>query len=263
MLKTFFSIFPFLKVNMTSILDYTFGAILAITAIILGFKYFKYSFKVLFIAVGILIVLTLSYIFNLPFIRIILGAIGFVYAIILLISLDKSARDNFVHQHKKDIKKTISKSENDYTESLIAKLSKAVFDLSASKTGALITIQMENDLTPYLKTSGVRVDAPVSAELLETIFVNKTPLHDGAVIIHGNYIVAASVFYQPTQQPLTGKYGSRHRAAIGISEVCDAVTIVVSEETGKVSFAIQGELIPVPVANFSEKLRNIFQKNNI
>ena len=98
----------------------------------------------------------------------------------------------------------------------------------------------------------------LTSELLETIFVNKTPLHDGAVIIRGNYIVAAAVFYQPTQKALNGKYGSRHRAAIGISEVCDAITIVVSEETGKVSFAINGDLISVPVANFIAKLKEYY-----
>lgn len=259
MLEDFLSMVPFLKVNVTAILDYVFGAIFAITALALAFKYFKYSAKVLLIAVAILIVLTLSYIFKLPFVRLVLCAIGIVYAIILLMSLDKSTKENFVLQHKKTKKVATTELEVSEKEALIAKLSKTVFDLSASKTGALITLQMENDLTPYLKTSGVRVDAPVSAELLETIFVNKTPLHDGAVIIHGNYIVAAAVFYQPTQQPLTGKYGSRHRAAIGISEVCDALTIVVSEETGKVSFAFKGELIPVPVANFANTLKSYFK----
>ena len=70
--------------------------------------------------------------------------------------------------------------------------------------------------------------------------------------------MSSAVFYQPTQKPLNGKYGSRHRAAIGISEICDALTIVVSEETGKVSFAYKGELISVPVANFTEKLKEYY-----
>ena len=74
--------------------------------------------------------------------------------------------------------------------------------------------------------------------------------------------MAAAVFYQPTQKPLNGKYGSRHRAAIGISEICDAITIVVSEETGKVSLAYKGELIPVPVSQFSGKLKEYLKEEN-
>ena len=87
MLEDFLSMVPFLKVNVTAILDYVFGAIFAITALALAFKYFKYSAKVLLIAVAILIVLTLSYIFKLPFVRLVLCAIGIVYAIILLMIL--------------------------------------------------------------------------------------------------------------------------------------------------------------------------------
>ena len=90
--------------------------------------------------------------------------------------------------------------------------------------------------------SGTRIDAPVSAELLQTIFYPGTRLHDGAVIIRNDMIVAASVYYTPTTRPLTGKFGSRHRAAIGISETTDAVTVVVSEETGRISIAYEGEL---------------------
>ena len=78
-----------------------------------------------------------------------------------------------------------------------------------------------------------------------TIFYPGTRLHDGAVVIKRDFILAASVYYTPTTKPLTGKYGSRHRAAIGISEITDSVTVVVSEETGRISLAVAGELIPV------------------
>ena len=70
--------------------------------------------------------------------------------------------------------------------------------------------------------------------------------------------MSSSVFYQPTQRPLNGKYGSRHWAAIGISEICDALTIVVSEETGKISFAYKGELVSVPLASFADKLKEYY-----
>ena len=93
-----------------------------------------------------------------------------------------------------------------------------------------MTFEKNMSLENFTK-SGTPVNAPVTQELLLTIFYPGTRLHDGAVIIKGDVIKAASVYYTPTTKPLTGKYGSRHRAAIGISEVCDAVTVVVSEET--------------------------------
>lgn len=129
-------------------------------------------------------------------------------------------------------------------DALYKKIETAVITLSRQKVGALITFEKRDPLTDVMK-SGTLIDAPVSAELLQTIFYPGTRLHDGAVIIRNDKIAAASVYFTPTTRPLTGKYGSRHRAAIGITEVCDAVTIVVSEETGRISIAYEGELQPV------------------
>lgn len=117
----------------------------------------------------------------------------------------------------------------------------AVLALSKTRTGALITFEKNTSLKDIMK-NGVPVLAPLSPELLLTIFYPGTRLHDGAVVVHGNEIVAASVFFTPTTKPFAVKYGSRHRAAIGISEVSDSVTVVVSEETGRISFAVNGEL---------------------
>ena len=89
-----------------------------------------------------------------------------------------------------------------------------------------------------------------------TIFYPGTRLHDGAVVIHGNEIVAASVFYTPTTKPFAGKYGSRHRAALGISEISDSVTVVVSEETGRISFAVDGQLDAVDQESFLRVFEN-------
>lgn len=124
-----------------------------------------------------------------------------------------------------------------------------VLALSKSRTGAIMTFEKNTSLKDIMK-NGVPVHAPVSPELLQTIFYEGTRLHDGAVVIHGNEIVAASVFFTPTTKPFAGKYGSRHRAAIGVSEVSDAVTVVVSEETGRISFAVSGQLEAVDPANF-------------
>ena len=123
--------------------------------------------------------------------------------------------------------------------------------LSSAKIGAIMTFEKKNSLDDYIK-QGVKVDAPVSSELLTTIFYPGTTLHDGAVVIRGSNIEAASVYYTPTVKALGGKYGARHRASLGISEVCDAVTVVVSEETGRISLAIDGELIAVTRETFMQ-----------
>ena len=136
-------------------------------------------------------------------------------------------------------------------EAMYKKIESAVFTMSRQKVGALITFEKKDSLTAVMK-SGTAIDAPVSAELLQTIFYPGTRLHDGAVVIRNDKIVAASVYFTPTTRPLSGKYGSRHRAAIGISEICDAVTIVVSEETGRISIAYEGELQPVGPDKFLE-----------
>lgn len=131
--------------------------------------------------------------------------------------------------------------------------------LSSNKIGAIMTFERKNSLEDYIK-QGVKVDAPVSSELLTTIFYPGTTLHDGAVVIRGNNIEAASVYYTPTVKALGGKYGARHRASLGISEVCDAVTVVVSEETGRISLAIDGELIAVTRENFLQTFKEELEK---
>ena len=131
----------------------------------------------------------------------------------------------------------------------------AVINLSNARIGAIMTFEKNTSLKDIMK-NGVPVHAPVTSELLLTIFYPGTRLHDGAVVIHGNEIVAASVFFTPTTKPFAGKYGSRHRAAIGISEISDAVTVVVSEETGRISFAVNGELEAVNQTNFLRVFEN-------
>lgn len=134
-------------------------------------------------------------------------------------------------------------------ESMYKEIERATINLSKSRTGAIMTFERNTSLTDVMK-NGVAVNAPVSAELLVTIFYPGTRLHDGAVIIHGNEIVAASVFFTPTTQAFAGKYGSRHRAALGISEISDSVTVVVSEETGRISIAVNGQLVTCEPSTF-------------
>ncbi|MDO4664047.1 MAG: diadenylate cyclase CdaA [Erysipelotrichaceae bacterium] len=124
---------------------------------------------------------------------------------------------------------------------MIEELVKAVSDMAKTKTGALISLQMGQSLEEYAKT-GIKMDSDVTAELLETIFQYGTPMHDGAVIIVGDKIACAAAYYPSTAKDLPSKYGARHRAAVGISEVSDSITLIVSEETGNISIAQKGTL---------------------
>ncbi|CAM2903150.1 sporulation-specific diadenylate cyclase CdaS [Paenibacillus sediminis] len=124
-------------------------------------------------------------------------------------------------------------------------LSTAVQHFSERKHGAIIAVQRENSLRPYMH-SGIPVGAKVTYSLLESIFYPGGPLHDGAVLIERNEIVSAgNVLPLSQSSTLSRKLGTRHRAALGLSEVSDALILVVSEETGKVSFAIDGNLYPI------------------
>lgn len=128
-------------------------------------------------------------------------------------------------------------------EIMLPRLIRSIESFSATRTGALIVLEGVDTLQPYLDT-GVIVDSLVTAELLQTIFYDKTPLHDGAAIISGDRIMAAGCVLPLTGQELHSyrRLGTRHRAAVGISEVSDALVIVVSEETGDISVAQQGQL---------------------
>lgn len=123
----------------------------------------------------------------------------------------------------------------------IAPIVKAVTDMSACKTGALIVIEQETDLG-FIAETGIAVDAQTSASLLENIFFKNAPLHDGAAIIKENRVVAAKCVLPSTRTKVPKNYGMRHRAALGISEISDAVVVVVSEETGGISIAREGAI---------------------
>ena len=120
---------------------------------------------------------------------------------------------------------------------------RACYDMGAAYTGALIVIEQDMILEEYEKT-GIAVDGIVTSQLLVNIFEHNTPLHDGAVIIRGDRVVAATCYLPLSDNGNLNKaLGTRHRAGVGISEVTDSMTIIVSEETGKVSVAVGGELI--------------------
>ncbi len=127
-------------------------------------------------------------------------------------------------------------------DELIRQISQAFVYLSAKKIGGLIAIEREDRLKSYVN-SGVELNARVSSETLETIFTPASPLHDGGVVIQGNNLAAASCLFPLAQNPyLSHALGTRHRAALGLSEETDAVVLVVSEQTGIMSLAIGGRL---------------------
>ena len=220
--------------------------------------------KVPFIIFGVSAFFILfAYIFVLPAVMYI--AIG-ILVVCLVLSLFVNLGDLrkfFANPFQvKQVKNTAFKVEKIFDkEEMYKQVEAAVISLSKSRTGAIITFEKNTSLTDLMK-NGVTIKAPVSTELLQTIFYPGTRLHDGAVVIHGNEIVAASVFYTPTTKAFAGKYGSRHRAALGISEISDAVTVVVSEETGRISFAVNGALESVDQANFLRVFENLMDDTN-
>jgi len=149
---------------------------------------------------------------------------------------------------------------NSPQEDIFSEIVYAVTTLSSRSVGALIVIERSQGLKTYAE-SGIRIDAVVSYDLLVNVFVPDTPLHDGAVIIQDSRISAASCFLPLTLNPsLSKSYGTRHRAAIGISEETDAVAVVVSEETGQISVAVEGKITSGLWAEaLNQMLRSLFQ----
>lgn len=131
--------------------------------------------------------------------------------------------------------------ENNEDDLDVDSLVKACIDMGETKTGALIVLQQTSDLS-LMAEGGIAVDAKVSPSLLENLFFKNSPLHDGAIIINRNRVVAARCILPSTQSQVPKSYGTRHRAALGMSEVSDAIILVVSEETGGLSIA-QGGVI--------------------
>lgn len=129
-----------------------------------------------------------------------------------------------------------------FSDKTVKEITKACVEMGKVKTGALIVVA-QNDLLTEYENTGIAIDAVVSNQLLINIFEHNTPLHDGAVIIKGNRIQSATCYLPLSDNmQLSKELGTRHRAGVGISEVTDAMTIIVSEETGKISIAYKGEI---------------------
>ena len=172
-------------------------------------------------------------------------------------ALEELGRKNFLTNlisfEKAPVERFSDKTVND--------LVKASFEMGKVKTGALIVVEQNVSLREFERT-GIEVDGVVSSQLLINIFEHNTPLHDGAVIIRGNRVVSATCYLPLSDNMLISKdLGTRHRAGMGISEVTDSMTIIVSEETGYVSVAYEGQLYRnLDATALKEKLRLVQNK---
>lgn len=130
-----------------------------------------------------------------------------------------------------------------FSDRSINEIVKATVELARAKTGALITLEKDISLAEYERT-GINIDSAISSQLLINIFEHNTPLHDGAVILREDRVVSATCYLPLSDNlGLSKELGTRHRAGVGISEVSDSTTVIVSEETGKISVAVRGKLL--------------------
>ncbi len=215
--------------------------------------------------VGVLLAITgISYLLNLSIVHWILRTIwtGLVVALPVVFqpelrrALEKLGEGKFFHYHR------LLSTRDNLAESNLNEIIQAVYQMSSQKTGALIILEGNTQLEEYLD-SGIKIDGLISEALLENIFVNKTPLHDGAVIIRENRILAAACVLPLTERKnLSQELGTRHRAAIGASEVSDSLVIIVSEETGMVSLAQEGVLYrDLTQEELTLRLQELFQNS--
>ena len=209
------------------------------------FKYARNNFKLTLILKGIIIITVLKFVSD----KIHLNAVGIILeyviswgplAVIIIFQpeirnvLESIGRSQLLGRHK-----TLTVDER---EKLVYEIINAVEYLKKNRIGALIVLERDYSLAQYIEPA-TKLYADISSELLISIFFPNNPLHDGGVIIQGDRITCAgSVFPTSNNQSLSKRLGTRHRAALGISEVSDAIAVIVSEETGRISIAINSEL---------------------
>lgn len=217
----------------------------------------------------ILVFLIIAYIFDFTTILWIAGKVINIAIIAVVIIFQPELRKALEQLGQKKYFKSIlpftekkDKGER-FSDKTVNELVRACFELAKNKTGALIVIEQDILLTDYEKT-GIPVDAIITSQLLINIFEHNTPLHDGAVIVRGDRIVSATCYLPLSDNmQISKELGTRHRAAVGISEVTDTMTLVVSEETGNVSIAIAGELIRAVDQDYLKKKLTFIQKKSI
>ena len=155
-------------------------------------------------------------------------------------ALEELGRKNVIF---KVLKFENGNNESNFSDRSVEEITRATLEMAKAKTGALIVIRQHHDLGQFIET-GIKIDGRISSQLLINIFEKNTPLHDGAVIIDENRVVAATCYLPLSDSSSLSKdLGTRHRAGLGISEVSDCIVVIVSEETGSISIAKEGKLI--------------------
>ena len=198
--------------------------------------------------VVILVFLLLAYFFRMTTILwMAQNVLGFAVTALIVV-LQPELRKALEELGKKNIISSVLPFDNshrvdeEFSEKTINEITKACVEMGKVRTGALIVIEQKVSLRDYERT-GINVDGIVTSQMLINIFEHNTPLHDGAVIIQGNRVVSATCYLPlSVNLGLSKELGTRHRAGVGISEITDSLTIIVSEETGKISVAYEGEL---------------------
>jgi len=211
---------------------------------------------------GIGIVLVVAYLaqwLQLNVISFVMGNVIQIGLIAVIIIFQPELRRALEHVGRSKFSSWFSEDKSDYTD-LVSEVCRASENMSKTNTGALIVFERSTSLDDLL-TGGTPINADVTSELLENIFVHNTPLHDGAVIIkNGKIYKAACVLPLSSNRDLSNECGTRHRAGLGISEQSDCVSLVVSEETGKISVMNKGNMLRnLSVANLGELLVKILE----
>ncbi len=247
LLKEYFYVLSFPKVGLTDILE-----ILIIAFTIYHVSLWVKKTRAWALVKGILILFLCYIIAYLLDMSVILWIFNKTLAIgitALLIVFQPELRKALEELGKKNIVRSIvpfdePKDKNKrFSDKSINEIIRATVEMAKVKTGALIILEKDIVLSEYERT-GINLDSAISSQLLINIFEHNTPLHDGAVIIRGDRIVAATCYLPLSDNlGLSKELGTRHRAGVGISEVSDSLTIIVSEETGKISVALGGKLL--------------------
>jgi diadenylate cyclase len=216
--------------------------IIAVGVIIYYFLSFIKGTKAIQMTIGLLTVLFLGIFaefFKFETLSFIAKGFGAAWIIVFVILFQPELRNAFTRIGRTRIGKLFFTGEG---KRVISELVKATIALSEKKHGGIIAIERDISCKSYIE-SGIRIDARISSELISTIFHPSSPLHDGAIIIKGDLIVASSCILPLSDTILSPQIGTRHRAALGLAEETDALCIVVSEETGNISIAANRKLI--------------------
>ena len=234
----------FLNFNVTDAIDI--ALLTAIFLLLLSFFRNRKAGTLLVGVVFLLVVYGASFIFNFNGVRFILSGVFQIGALALVIIFQPEIRDMLEkvgYGSLRGIRGIGDQSKKKQTQyKAIDSVCKAVKAMSAEKTGALIVISRTTQLDDVLH-SGTMLNADVSDSLIRNLFFNRAPLHDGAIVIEeGKISAAACILPLPKHTHVDSELGTRHRAAVGLSEVSDAVVVVVSEETGQISVAVESEL---------------------